>query len=193
MPSHHIHPKSTTNSWQGTTPTSGTLWWCEMMGIGKRCTVGSFTSVRFCGCKKGTTAAHLRSWARLSPRGRARILRGFSSWNAHVWAGSRVKYRRVPVTPIPILCCNHPRRRNPPRKTWSRAGKGSLNSSSARQKKKGVNKKKKRGDNVSVPRSAGIKRTNPGLFPPRRWSKCVIRAQVSVRTLRDSSQRWIKQ
>lgn len=125
-------------------------------------------------------AAHLRSWALLSPRGPAPTLRGISSWNARVWAGSKVKYRRVPVTPIPILCCNHPRPRNPPRKTWSREGKGSLNWSSARQKKK--RGKQKRG--TTVPRSAGIKRTNPGLFPHHRGTKCVIWAQGSVWTLR---------
>lgn len=116
-----------------------------MMGIQKRFTVGSPLWSYFVVCIRKRDnrdpVAHLRSWARLSPLGPAQTLRGFSSWNVHVWAGSRVRYPRVPVTPIPILCCNHPRLRNPPRKTWIRAGKGSLNWSSARQKKKRVNKK----------------------------------------------------
>lgn len=80
------------------------------------------------------TAAHLRSGARLSRPGPARILPGSSSWTSHVEAGSRAGCPPELGTQTRIWHCNHPRLKNPLRKTWSRAGKGSPNWSSARQK-----------------------------------------------------------
>lgn len=93
--------------------------------------------------------------------------------------------------PSRICSCNRRRRRNPPRRTWSRAGKGSPNWSSETKggKEKGGMKKKKMGKVYSSPN--GIKRR---VFGSNTGSKCVTRAHIlrGVKTPSDTISRLQK-